>query len=80
VSCDCRLPGAGSATIDIRVTLGAWLTSRTAKQGELRESDYKPKPFEADDVDIAIMYTGVCWSDLSTMSSGWSDVDYPLVG
>ncbi len=45
----------------------------------MREFDYDPKPFEEDDVDIAIMYTGVCGSDLSTMSSGWSDVDYPQV-
>lgn len=60
-------------------TRSAWLMSRTAKEGDLREFDYEPKPFEEDDVDIAIMYTGVCGSDLSTMSSGWSDVDYPQV-
>ncbi|TNY20180.1 chaperonin 10-like protein [Rhodotorula diobovata] len=48
-------------------------------EGKLEWQEYKPKPFADDDVEMKIMYCGVCASDLHTMSGGWGRVDYPQV-
>ncbi|GAA5981839.1 hypothetical protein JCM5350_005743 [Sporobolomyces pararoseus] len=50
-------------------------------EGKLQFIDFseKIKPFCDDDVDIKILYSGICGSDLHTMSGGWGDVPYPQV-
>ncbi|GAA6057267.1 hypothetical protein JCM3770_004524 [Rhodotorula araucariae] len=48
-------------------------------KGKLEWREYEPKAFAEDDVDIKIMYCGVCASDLHTASGGWGAVDYPQV-
>ncbi|GAA5877088.1 hypothetical protein JCM1840_005306 [Sporobolomyces johnsonii] len=40
---------------------------------------YEPKAWDEGDVDIKIMYSGICASDLHTISGGWGEVDYPQV-
>ncbi|KAG7529693.1 hypothetical protein FFLO_05499 [Filobasidium floriforme] len=48
-------------------------------EGNFKKFEYEPKPWEETDVDIKIMYCGVCGSDLHTASSGWGAADYPQV-
>ncbi|GAA5851803.1 hypothetical protein JCM8547_000059 [Rhodosporidiobolus lusitaniae] len=48
-------------------------------EGKMEWREYEPKPFAEDDVDIKIMYAGICASDLYTMSGGWGEVPYPQV-
>ncbi|GAA5966089.1 hypothetical protein JCM3765_002601 [Sporobolomyces pararoseus] len=50
-------------------------------KGNLEYIDYtdKVKPFCDDDVDIKVLYAGICGSDLHTMSGGWGEVPYPQV-
>ncbi|BGP35910.1 hypothetical protein JCM10296v2_007762 [Rhodotorula toruloides] len=48
-------------------------------QGKFVWQEYEPKAFADDDVDIKIMYCGICASDLHTASGGWGSVDYPQV-
>ena len=45
-------------------------------EGKLEFIDFSNsvKPFCDDDVDIKILYAGICGSDLHTMSGGWGDV------
>lgn len=38
----------------------------------------KLKPFEDDDIDIAIDACGVCGSDVHTITGGWGDAPLPL--
>ncbi|WWD21445.1 hypothetical protein CI109_105930 [Kwoniella shandongensis] len=40
-------------------------------EGKLKWIDYEPKEFAEDDVDIKILYCGICASDISTLSEGW---------
>ncbi|KAI5477824.1 alcohol dehydrogenase (NADP+) [Pseudohyphozyma bogoriensis] len=51
--------------------------SKDSIKGELKKFDYEPKKWSEEDVDIKIMYSGICASDLHTMSGGWGEVDYP---
>ncbi|GAA6020963.1 hypothetical protein JCM11491_001566 [Sporobolomyces phaffii] len=50
-------------------------------EGKLEFIDYSDlvKPFCDDDVDIKILYAGICSSDLHTASGGWGEVPYPQV-
>ncbi|BGP20831.1 hypothetical protein JCM10213_008134 [Rhodosporidiobolus nylandii] len=48
-------------------------------EGKMVWGEYEPKAFAEDDVDIKVMYAGICASDLHTMSGGWRDVPYPQV-
>ncbi|KAH9940398.1 GroES-like protein [Epithele typhae] len=41
--------------------------------------DYKPKAFEADDVEIAITHCGVCGSDVHTLTQDRGESKVPLV-
>jgi len=54
---------------------------KDSTKGKLEFIDYSDevKPFCEDDVDIKIMYCGICASDLHTMSGGWGEVKYPQV-
>ena len=47
---------------------------------DLQVRSFEPKPFEADDVEIAITHCGVCGSDVHTLKRGWGDPStLPLV-
>ncbi|KAM0755478.1 GroES-like protein [Meredithblackwellia eburnea MCA 4105] len=48
-------------------------------KGNLKFFDYEPKKWDETDVDIKILYCGVCASDLHTMSEGWGKVNFPQV-
>ncbi|KAK9250046.1 chaperonin 10-like protein [Lipomyces tetrasporus] len=53
---------------------------KTAAAGNLEFTEFTPKPFTDDDVDIKITHwPGVCASDLHTLRSGWGETDYPIV-
>ncbi|KZO92823.1 NADPH-dependent alcohol dehydrogenase [Calocera viscosa TUFC12733] len=41
--------------------------------------DFKPKNFKDTDVEIAITHCGVCGSDVHTITSGWGDIEPPLI-
>jgi len=47
--------------------------------GNLKFQEYEPKKFDETDVDIEIMYCGMCGSDLHTISGGWGKPKYPQV-
>ncbi|BGO96164.1 hypothetical protein NBRC10512v2_007888 [Rhodotorula toruloides] len=53
--------------------------SKDSIEGKFVWQEYEPKAFADDDVDIKIMYCGICASDLHTASGGWGEVDYPQV-
>jgi len=48
-------------------------------EGNFKLFDYEPKKWDETDVDIKILYCGICASDLHTASSGWGEVKYPQV-
>jgi len=43
-----------------------------------KKQDFKLKPFEDRDIDIAIECCGVCGSDVHTINGGWGDAPMPL--
>lgn len=47
--------------------------------GKLVWGDFKPKRWEETDIDIKITHSGMCASDLHTLSSGWYKTPYPVV-
>lgn len=53
--------------------------SKNSVKGELKQFTYEPKKWDETDVDIKILYCGVCASDLHILSSGWFEVNYPQV-
>ncbi|KIP01781.1 hypothetical protein PHLGIDRAFT_112754 [Phlebiopsis gigantea 11061_1 CR5-6] len=46
---------------------------------DLQVKTFKPKPFEENDVEIAITHCGVCGSDVHTLKQGWGESKLPLV-
>jgi len=52
---------------------------KNSVKGQLKWQEYDPKKWDEEDVDIKILYCGICASDLHTMRSGWGAVDYPQV-
>ncbi|KAI0768847.1 GroES-like protein [Trametes elegans] len=46
---------------------------------DLKVIEFKPKTFEAEDVEIAITHCGVCGSDVHTLTQGWGESKLPLV-
>ncbi|SGY39878.1 BQ5605_C003g02289 [Microbotryum silenes-dioicae] len=48
-------------------------------KGNFKNFEYEPKKWDETDVDIKILYCGVCASDIHTASSGWGETDYPQV-
>ncbi|KAI6781612.1 formaldehyde dehydrogenase-like protein [Emericellopsis cladophorae] len=51
----------------------------SAAEGNMKWKTFEPKPWEETDVDIKITHSGICGSDLHTISSGWGPADYPCV-
>ncbi|MEM7374305.1 MAG: NAD(P)-dependent alcohol dehydrogenase [Bacteroidota bacterium] len=47
--------------------------------GELQPFEYSLGPIGADQVDIEVMYCGICHSDLSMLNNEWRMSSYPLV-
>lgn len=43
-----------------------------------KKQEFKLKPFEDRDIDIAIECCGVCGSDVHTITGGWGEVPMPL--
>jgi len=50
-------------------------------KGNLKFIEYEPKTFCDDDIELEVLYCGICASDLHTLSSGWGDMSklYPQV-
>jgi len=48
------------------------------KWSTFKKQEIKLKPFEDDDIDIAIDACGVCGSDVHTITGGWGDAPLPL--
>merc|ERR1712000_200599 len=51
----------------------------SAAKGNMQWKTFEPKPWEETDVDIKITHSGICGSDLHTISSGWGPANYPCV-
>jgi alcohol dehydrogenase (NADP+) len=48
------------------------------KWSDFKKEEFELKPFEDDDVDIAIDACGVCGSDVHTITGGWGGAPMPL--
>ncbi|KAI9634513.1 NADP-dependent alcohol dehydrogenase [Dioszegia hungarica] len=50
-------------------------------KGQMKWTEYEPKEFADDDVELEVQYCGICGSDLHTMSNGWGSAKdmYPQV-
>ncbi|PSK60395.1 NADP-dependent alcohol dehydrogenase 7 [Elsinoe australis] len=48
------------------------------KYKDFKKEEFKLKPFEDRDIDIAIECCGVCASDLHTINGGWGDCPLPI--
>lgn len=44
---------------------------KSSAEGKMVWTEYEPKPWEETDIDIKIEYSGICGSDIHTLSSGW---------
>jgi len=51
---------------------------KEAAKGNMVWQEFQPKPFEETDVDIEITHSGICGSDIHTISSGWGEAKYPV--
>jgi alcohol dehydrogenase (NADP+) len=49
--------------------------SDKACEGEMEYQEFQPKPFDEDDVDIKVIYCGICGSDVSALSGEWGPVE-----
>ncbi|RKP11963.1 chaperonin 10-like protein [Piptocephalis cylindrospora] len=50
-----------------------------AKDKDLVQWSYTPKPFEEGDIDIRITHCGICGTDVHTLECGWDNTTYPIV-
>ena len=50
-----------------------------SKTDPLERLDFDPGPMDAEDVEIAVEYCGVCHSDLAMVESEWFPTSYPVV-
>lgn len=48
-------------------------------KGNFKKFSYEPKKWAEDDVDIKILYSGICASDLHTAGGGWGTPEWPQV-
>jgi len=51
----------------------------TEAKGQLTPYEYDPGELSADEVEIDVLYCGICHSDLSVMDSEWGPMPYPIV-
>lgn len=48
-------------------------------EGELRPFEYDPGPLKPDEVELDVLYCGICHSDLSVIDNEWGMTQYPVV-
>ncbi len=48
-------------------------------KGELKPFEYDPGKLKQDEVEIDVLYCGICHSDLSVIDNDWGFSNYPLV-
>lgn len=51
----------------------------TEAKGELKPYEYDLPELRPDQVDVEVMYCGVCHSDLSMLNNDWRNTTYPFV-
>ena len=51
----------------------------TAADQPLQPFEYEPGPLSPDDVEIRVLFCGICHSDLSMIENHWQMTTYPLV-
>ena len=51
----------------------------TEPNGKLAPYQYDPGELNANEVEIDVLYCGICHSDLSVMDSEWGPMPYPIV-
>ncbi|KAK6203753.1 hypothetical protein LQW54_008765 [Pestalotiopsis sp. IQ-011] len=51
----------------------------SAAEGNMRWSEFEPKTWEENDIDIKVTHSGICGSDIHTLRSGWGATAYPCV-
>jgi len=49
------------------------------KWSDFKVIEYPSKNWEETDIEVAITHCGVCGSDVHTLSSGWGDLEVPMV-
>ena len=54
-----------------------WIGYDRNAVGNLKYGEFTPKTWTEDDVDIQITHCGICYSDISTLSSHWGPAMYP---
>ncbi|KAI9803434.1 MAG: hypothetical protein M1833_000953 [Piccolia ochrophora] len=59
-------------------TFEGFMIESTDKWSDFKKQEFKPKPFEEYDIDIAIIACGVCGSDVHTITGGWGAPNLPL--
>ncbi|KAI9665844.1 MAG: putative secondary metabolism biosynthetic enzyme [Bathelium mastoideum] len=59
-------------------TAEGFLVHDQKKWTEFKKGEFKLKPFEDRDVDVAIDACGVCGSDVHTINGGWGDAPMPI--
>lgn len=47
--------------------------------GELRSFEYDPGPLKPHQVEVSVLYSGICHSDISMIDNAWGMTQYPLV-
>lgn len=52
---------------------------KNSVKGEMRWEEYPVKEFKETDIEMDILTCGICYSEISTISSGWGEARYPLV-
>ena len=65
--------------ISLTQVICACVTTDPQKPTDLEVTNFEPKRFTDDDVEIAITHCGVCGSDVHTLKQGWGDSKLPLV-
>lgn len=49
------------------------------QNGELKPFEYEPGDLKTDEVELEVLYCGVCHSDLSIIDNEWGITEYPVV-
>ncbi|KAI9483044.1 MAG: alcohol dehydrogenase-like protein [Benjaminiella poitrasii] len=45
----------------------------------LQRYEFKPRPLDGDEVEIAVSACGICGSDVHQLTNGWKRANYPLI-
>ena len=58
------------------ITFKGWAgLDEHACEGKMSFQEFEPKVFDDDDVDVKILYCGICGSDTSQLSGHWGPVE-----